>query len=800
MINKRYVIFILGLFLSIGMVTAQTVPIKGIVVNAENNLPIEGASVLVDNTKGGTVTNSKGEFTLNVPNPKDSIIVSYLGFKQTKVAIKPNLRIAIETESQVLDEVVVAYGKQKKRNLTSSLSTVNAEDIVRTPVASLEQALQGKASGVQVTAATGAPGGAIVVNIRGNSSISAGNNPLYVVDGIPVISKDVTYKGGYQANNISGVVDINPADIESVEVLKDASSAALYGSRASNGVILITTKRGNSNKTKITFESYYGAQDIAHKLKFLGAAQYVAARNEAIDNYNTSLGLTSGSGAFVKPYKALAEGANTDWFKEITRQAIQSNHQFGISGGNDKTKFYLSGGIYQQEGALKNTDYSRYNFRSNIDHQLNKRVKISTNIALSASSSRRATGDNNIYSPLYNAYSTTPDQPIFNASGSYFVTNNNNPVQLITEEVQTGKKYRAIIGLKADWNIWDNFTYHANLSGDYIFLNEKGNFPSTSVQGASVKGENQDYRTFDYTHLIEHTLDYHKSIGLLDFSGLLGYGYQKETDEGSYVTGDTYVSPTLKYINSAGTIAYGSSFLNEFAIQSFFGRLNLDYKDRYLLEASLRRDASSKFAQGNRVGYFPAVSGAWKISKEGFFKKNKIFNELKLRADVGSTGNQEGIGYYDYLQTYSSSGIAYSGSSGLSFPSSKYNPDLTWEKTIQYGAGLDFSLFNNRVDVTADWYQKDTKDLLQSHSINSLSGYSTITSNVGSITNKGLEFSISSHNIKEAFIWNTTFNITYQENEVTGLNKSATGADVGVDVGYVNRLEVGHSYAAFYLI
>ena len=286
----------------------------------------------------------------------------------------------------------------------------------------------------------------------------------------------------------------------------------------------------------------------------------------------------------------------------------------------------------------------------------------------------------------------------------------------------------------------------------------------------------------------------------MDFSGLLGYGYQKETDEGSYVTGDTYVSPTLKYINSAGTIAYGSSFLNEFAIQSFFGRLNLDYKDRYLLEASLRRDASSKFAQGNRVGYFPAVSGAWKISKEGFFKKNKIFNEFKLRADVGSTGNQEGIGYYDYLQTYSSSGIAYSGSSGLSFPSSKYNPDLTWEKTIQYGAGLDFSLFNNRVDVTADWYQKDTKDLLQSHSINSLSGYSTITSNVGSITNKGLEFSISSHNIKETFIWNTTLLFTYQKNEVTGLNKSATGADVGVDVGYVNRLEVGHSYAAFYLI
>ena len=643
----------------------------------------------------------------------------------------------------------------------------------------------------------------MVVNIRGTSSISAGNEPLYVVDGMPILSADFSQKAGYQGNTLSGVADINPADIASVEVLKDASAAALYGSRASNGVVLITTKRGSSGRTRVTLDSYVGVQNLWRKLQFLPTAEHVAARNEAINNYNNSLGLSPTDATYKKPVAAAQEGADTDWIDAITRTALHTNHQLALSGGTDQTQFYASLGYYDQQGVMKKTDYTRYNLRTNLTNRISRTVKISADIALSSATTNRATGDGNLYSPWINALSASPDYAVRTASGSFGSINASkyNPVALIDEQEQVTRKYRAIVGLKTTWNILPELRYNLDLGGDYIFMHETGVFPRGTIRGARSNGDVHDLRGFSFSNLAEHTLDYFHQWDKLAFKALLGYSYQKTTLDNNFVRGTNFVSPMLKYINSAGSVTEGSSSLSEYALQSLFGRVNLNYADRYLLEASLRSDASSKFAPGRRVGYFPAASLGWIVSEEGFFPKTKTLSDLKLRAAVGYTGNQEGIGYYDYFNTYRASDVAYIGQSGLAFPNSRPNPDLTWEKTLQYDLGVDAALFDRRLELTLDWYHKDTRDLLLSHPINALSGYTRTTSNVGRIRNEGFEAMITGHPLRgRGLTWDVRLSFGYQHNEVVALTKKADGTDNFIEVGPSNILQVGRPMATFYLI
>lgn len=806
---RKKVLFLVGslLVLTIGL-KAQT--IEGTVVNSDQE-PLIGVVVKqYGNDKTAVTTDVDGKFHLNIgKNVKYPIQlnINYVGYDPYNLDIYEQTNdvgtVVLRTERFSLNEVVVvAYGSQKRRELTGAISSVDGKELLKNPVTSLEQSLEGKLSGVQVTQATGAPGGAVSINVRGTSSISAGNEPLYVVDGLPVVSTDLSDIGGYQGNSLSGIVDINPNDIASIEVLKDASAAALYGSRASNGVILITTKKGSRGRTQVTLDSYIGIQNIAHKLDFLNASEYVAARNEAVDNYNTSLGLSPSDATYKQHVSAAVLGADTDWLKEITQNGLQTNHQLTVSGGNERTQFYASGGYYKQEGAIINTGYERYNLRSNIGHQINKRIHVDVNIALSSSDTKRATGDNNIYSPWINALLVSPDYAVYNSDGSYGNVNNSrrNPVQLIKEEPQNSKKYRAIVNLKGSLEILPELRYHINLGGDYNILHELQVWPSTSLQGASVNGETVDGRAFTFTQLAEHTLDYSHSWGGLQLKALAGYSYQKTKVDNAYVDGINFVSPSLIYIDSAGEITYGGSYVQINALQSLFARANLNYKDRYLLELSLRSDASSKFSPDNRVGYFPAASAGWQISEEKFFPKTKVISDLKIRASVGYTGNQEGIGNYEYHQTYSASGIKYNGNSGYSFPTYKPNPDLTWEKTLQYDLGFEAVLLNRRVELIFDWYKKDTHDLLLTHSINSLSGYSSTTSNVGDITNTGIEVGITTHNLTGAFKWDSRLNFTYAKNEVTGLVKNAEGEEPYITTGFCNVLQVGEPMAAFFLI
>lgn len=794
--NFIYTLFLLLFLTSSGY--AQRQDISGIVIDAETGEPIVGASVIVKNTKTGTATDINGEFKLNIAKG-EQLVISYLGKQSITVAAKEHLKVRLVDNSKSIDDVVViAYGTQQRRNLTGSIARVGSSTLTESPVTSLEQALEGKMAGVSVTQATGAPGGAISVNIRGTSSISAGNEPLYVVDGLPILSQDLSQRGGYQGNSLSGIADINPTDIESVEVLKDASASALYGSRASNGVVLITTKHGDKGKTRITWDSYIGVQDFWKSLETLDAYSLIAARNEAIDNYNTSYGLTTENATYKQHVSPANEGANTNWIDAITRHAIQTSHQVAISGGGNRTQFYFSGGYYDQDGLIKNTNYRRYNLRSNLTHKINKRVSISANIALSYSNNHRSTGDNNIYSPWVNALKASPDYSIKTEDGSYNNVNASlyNPVNLTENQEQDTKKYRAIVNLKGNVNILPGLDYHIGANGDYNIMHEYGYFPANSIQGATTNGSANDYRGFSFTQLIEHTLTYQHSWRDLKLDALAGYSYQKTKLDNAYVSGVNFLSPSLKYLKSAGQINRGSSSVEEYALQSLFSRFNLNYQDKYLLELSIRSDASSKFSKHNRVGYFPAASAGWRISDEKWFPRAcQAISDVKLRASIGLTGNQEGIGSYAYQSTFRSS-LSYDNNPGLRFPYEKPNEDLSWEKTLQYGLGVDMSLLCHRIDLTFDWYKKDTHDLLLSHSINAISGYDTQTSNVGSMTNTGIDFSITSHNLTKAFKWDTQFNLSWVKNKVTALANGNTD----METGFCNILRVGEPMAAFYLI
>lgn len=417
--SKKALLFVAVLSVIATGLRAQI--ISGKVVSNEQE-PLPGVLIQLANDGNiGASTDADGRFRLNpgqhVKYPIQ-LIFKYVGYAPLELDIYEETsdvgEVVLRNDRFSLNEVVVvAYGEQKRQDLTGAVSSVDGQELLKNPITSLEQSLEGKLTGVQVTQATGAPGGAVTINVRGASSISAGTEPLYVVDGLPVVSKDLSDIGGYQGNFLSGIADINPNDIASIEVLKDASAAALYGSRASNGVILITTKKGASGRTKVTLDSYIGWQDIAHKLEFLNAEEYIAARNEAIDNYNTSLGLTPNDATYKQHVTGAVPGADTDWFDAITQKGLQTSHQLTVSGGNERTQFYASGGYYKQDGAIKHSSYDRYNLRTNIGHKINRKLRLDANVALSSSLTHRITGDNNIYSPWYNMLSASPDYTIY---------------------------------------------------------------------------------------------------------------------------------------------------------------------------------------------------------------------------------------------------------------------------------------------------------------------------------------------------------------------------------------------------
>ncbi|GAB3826861.1 TonB-dependent receptor [Pontibacter rugosus] len=787
----RKVLFI-GLVLLLTLVRqawAQNQTISGTVTDASSGIPLPGVNILVKGTTTGTFTGGDGSFNVKVNDANATLVFSYLGYinQEVKANGRATINIQLKEDAKALSEVVVVgYGTQERRDITGSVASVRSEEIENLPVAGLDQAIQGKIAGVNVTSSSGTPGGGISVRVRGTSSISAGNSPLYVVDGVPVSNSDIS-QGGFGNQEINPLSEINPNDIQSIEVLKDASSAAIYGSRASNGVVLITTKKGQAGKTQVDIDAYSGVQDFTKKVDFLNATEYTNIVNEARQNY-----MNSNPGKTVDLLGAPAY--NTNWIDEVTRSTASiSNLQVSARGGNDKTKFYISAAQFKQEGIILKNEYERKNLRLNLDHAVSSKINIGTNLGVSRSTNNRIIGDNNIFAPWPNALQSRPDQPAYKEDGSYFETQRNNPVQGALEPEYETTIFRVFGNIFGTYEIIPNLKYRLSVGGDWYNNKEFQYEPITSGQGNGTNGYGLSANGVASNYLIENTFDYAKSFGELNLTALVGYTFQEFTTERQYVEGVDFPSASFRYITSAAQITNGTSNWTSNALESYLGRVNLDYADRYLLSLAIRRDGASKFADGNKYGTFPSVSLGWRLSQESFMQDLSFLSDLKLRASYGITGNQEGINDYAAMALIGG-GQNYNDQSGVA-PSQLPNPDLKWEQTKQTNFGVDFGFLSNRISASADYFIKNTDDLLLSRPLPRTSGYSSITENIGSVENKGFEFAVTTKNLTGALKWSTNFNIAFIDNKVTKLNN-----DEPFDRGFVNRVAVGEAIGAFYLL
>ncbi|WP_299800715.1 TonB-dependent receptor [uncultured Maribacter sp.] len=796
---KTKLVLMMVLLLNISLFAQDGYNLTGTVTD-ETNMPVPGANVVIQNTTTGTSTDFDGNYAITVKNG-DVLEFSYIGYAKKSVTINGQQTLDVvlaEDASQLEEVVVVGYGSQKKSDITGSVSSVKSEELNAYPVLNAEQALQGRAAGVVVQSNNGGePGAPISIKIRGNTSINASSSPLIVVDGFVGASMP-------QAN-----------DIESMEVLKDASATAIYGSRGSNGVILVTTKKGRSGKLSIEANTTYAIQNISNRLDLLNASEFADYQNQIRTNNGVST-----------PY---AQGpANTDWQDLIYRSGSTSNNQVSFSGGSEKINFYASANYFKQDGIIIGSDFERLTFLSNIDAQVTDKLKLGMNLfgsrgikngsATQSDGSVSAGGDDVITLALRYA----PDQPVFNADGTYTFGNTvgdpvDNPFAVATERIDETKTDNFRANLYANYEILEGLSFKTTFGLSTENQTRGIYLPSLLTQTAGGESGRAIVDTNRETSVLsENYLTYTKEFGKSNLTLLGGYSYQKTVNENFFSEATGFISDGFSYygLGSATNILQPDSSKSEVEIQSQFGRFNYDFDDKYLLTATIRRDGASNFSANEKYALFPSAALGWKVSNENFLKDSKAISNLKFRASYGVTGNPS-IGAYESLSRLET---LYASSNGQTVsavtPEQPENPNLKWESSYQTNFGIDLGLINNRVSVSLDYYNIDTKDLiLTDNSITEYLGFSgdDILANVGEINNRGLEIALSTKNIlKEDFRWTTDFNIAFNKNEVVNLVNDAdlffdaTPSYFSHDRSYVLRVgeEVGlfwgYEYAGVY--
>jgi TonB-linked SusC/RagA family outer membrane protein len=756
---------------------AQAISIKGIVLD-EKGEGIPGASVAIKGTQKGTLTSIDGTYNIDA-TPDAILVVSFVGYLREEVPVgnKAQVDITLKTDTKALEEVVVVgYGTQRKAETTGSIASVKAEELTQLPITNIAQGLQARVSGVQISQNSGSPGGNISVRIRGTNSINGNSEPLYVIDGI-----QISNSGGI--NDVSPLSTINPNDIESVEVLKDASASAIYGARAANGVVLITTKRGKSGRTNVSIESYYGVQQVTKTLDVLNAAEFAQLENETFkDNY------------YADP-ASLGEGIN--WQNEIFRKAPIQNHQLTISGGNEKTQLSLSANYFGQQGVLINSDFNRFTYRLNVDHNVSKKIRVGTSVMGSLSNNSGIdAGETNVGDaavvtgtvlgaaigapPTLQAYK--PDGSIFpfaeQGNGRYREVI--NPLNF-TSIMRKRNIKRTLINLYGEYTILPGLTYRASFNSD-LDLRLIDNYSPISIIAAKDRNENSGSAYKGNSNsmglLHESVLSYSTKIGTshsLKFTGLFATQTDNYNQNNISATG----LPNDATKNEALQLALNrtvNSSRSKQRLDSYMGRVNYGFKDRYFIDLTARVDGSSKFGANNKYGFFPAVSAGWRIIEEDFMKSVTWVSDLKLRGSYGITGNAGGIGAYQSLATVEAGGgynLNHLYQTAIR-PSGIANPDLRWEKSAQTNVGIDISILNNRVSFIVDAYHKRTDDLLYIKALPLSSGYGNITGNYGSLENKGLEFAANATILDGPFKWNMNGNITFNRNKILDLDGGTT--------------------------
>ncbi|WP_229311541.1 SusC/RagA family TonB-linked outer membrane protein [Larkinella rosea] len=742
------------------LMAQQTAPVSGRVTGTGGDA-IPGANVVVKGTTTGTSTDAQGRFSLNAPSD-GTLVISSLGFASLEVNIggRSQLTVTLAEDQKALEEVVVVgYGTQRKSDVTGSLSSVTSKDIKAVPVTGVGQALQGRAAGVQVTQASNAPGGGVTIRIRGGNSINAGNEPLYVIDGFPVY-------------NESGA-NLNPNDIESMEILKDASATAIYGSRGANGVVLITTKRGKSGQNRIEFETYYGIQQVRKKLPMLNATEYATLVNEA----NTNVGRAP---VFTQEQIA-GFGAGTNWQDEIFREAPIQNYQLTASGGSDKTRYAVSANYLNQQGVIINSKYDRASFRFNFDHKINDRFNIGTSLNVIRSRNNAVPTDadgGTSGTVVYSALNFSPTQPVRNPDGTLVVFNTPGRIQIGSPVAQALGTYNLTVGTRmigsvfADYKIIPGLTFRTSFGADVNYSKRSLYLSRNTATGTQLSGQASIINNQSSTWLNENTLTYNKTFGNVhNLTLLAGYTMQGNRFESVEARSQGFANDILTYENlgSASTALVPASSASNWQLNSYIGRANYDYSGKYLLTATVRADGSSRFGASNKWAVFPSASVAWRLSEEDFLKGNRVVNDLKLRVSYGLSGNQE-ITQYQSLATLGTQNANFNNTVVIGIgPSRVANPDLRWETTAQADVGIDVGLLSNRITLTADYYNKKTTDLLLSVPLPYVSGYASALQNLGSIRNQGFELGINSTNLNGAFKWTTAFNIAANRNKVLNL-------------------------------
>lgn len=760
----------------------QQVKIKGKIID-EEGFPLPGASIRAKGSLTGVTSDLDGNFSYTVPLNATILIISYIGYETQEINItgKTEVEVVMKTDVNALGEIVViGYGTEQKDLISDAVSTVYYKQVRDLPVPSVDGLLQGQAAGVQVSQNSGTPGGEMSVRIRGLSSISGSNQPLYIIDGIPVTTGDFA-QIGYSGQGSSALSDINPADIESISILKDASATAIYGARASNGIVLITTKRGKAQESVISVNVSSGFQQSWNQLDMLNSRQWMEYRNDL-----------TGTTVFTQQDMD-SNTIDTNWQDVIFRTAPISSYEVSGTGGSEKTQFFISGNFFDQEGILIGTDYQRANARINIDHQINDRLKIGTSIGLTYSKTNRVEGDQTLQGPLPNGISTPAIFPVFNADGSY---NQNGPyanaVSIANEAINENFSYRTNSNVYADYKISDDFTFTSKWGVDFLNFREHAYESTRTVQGAKFNGLGFETYNNVLNIVSNNLLKYKKRFDKHRVDALLGYSFEKFQRRSSFIRGQDFADDDLQYINSAATIVSASASASDAGIRSYFGRVNYNFDNKYILNLTGRFDTSTRFGQNNRTGFFPAASLAWRASQEDFLKEVKAISDLKFRVSYGLTGNDD-ISPFLFSELYGNS--SYGGQPAI-FPSNIPNPDLKWESTAQLNIGINLGLFDDRVVLTADYYNKQTNDLLLSRPLPNSSGFSSITENVGKVENKGIELSLSTQNIiTDGFTWNTQFNISGNRNKVLELFNNQPIDDIGRGG---NRIMEGQPIGIFY--
>ena len=796
---KKYLLLSALVLFSYELVHAQETIIKGIVKDHSGEL-LPGSTIHVKGTSNAVIADANGTF--NIKGPKEfpfTLVVSAVGFQKQDVEIyevpEEDINVQLKTDN-VLDElVVVGYGEQKRKDITGSVASIPAE-LKAQPVASVERLLQGAVAGAVVTQTSGQPGGGVSVQIRGSNSINASSDPLYVIDGFPINNDySIADAGVTNGPKINPLSTLNTADIESVDVLKDASATAIYGSRGANGVIVITTKKGKPSESTINYDAYYGVQEVVRTIPLLTAGDWWQLRKDAA--FNTSPTAVANLKSANKQYLAAGAaggytidtlGVGTDWQKAaFTRAAIQS-HSLSFLSGTDKTKLAFSGNYFNQDGTLVNTGFTRYTFRFNIDHDFSSKLKLLSYVNVSSINAKVAPD-----AIIPNLLQSPSALPIYKDDGTFLVQSGldqalANPINSLYNQTNTTSTNRLLANISGEYKIIEGLTFKVLLGADALINKQNRYLPNTTLEGLALKGFASVGTLNTYNWLNENTFNYSKVLNNIHvIHATAGFTAQRSTSEGVVAAANNFSSDFFTYNNlgTAVTPNSPSSSYSQWSLASWLGRVNYSLRDKYLLTLTIRSDGSSRFGTNNKWGYFPSAAVGWNIHEEEFLKDFRKISNLKLRGSYGVTGNQSIPPYSSLSQLgyfrYNFNGQTVSGYA----PTNVANPNLSWEKTSQLDFGFDLGLFNNRVNVVADYYYKKTTDLLLSVIVSGTSGLavggninagqqSAVFQNLGAVSNEGFELAVNTHNTTGALKWNTIFIFSSNRNTILNLGEGIT--------------------------